>query len=268
LGSCAGRARRRKTSSTPEGSHGRGKRLADASDAAEARESLEWLTTEKLLELIAHDINNLCHGALSYVDLALDPKLPPEARQKFLATAKQLTHRASRFTPHLRQLTELRGAKVAQLPSDPVKKAAAEGRARASELNGGATFELALSGEALEARAVGGKYLATALEHLFDNALRNGRAGTPVKVRLEATRKGELLRLRVADNGRGFQHGAEIHAGKRFSTPGSVSGAGLGLAFVRLLAERAGGSFAIEKAPSEAGEGACVVLELPEATAH
>lgn len=242
-----------------------GKPLADASDAGGLRESLEWLTTEKLLELIAHDINNMCHGALSYVDLALDPKLTPEARQKFLLTARQLTYRASRFTPHLRQLTEMRSAALTSTPSDPVKKAASDARARASELNGGATFELALSGDALEARARGGKFFATALEYLFDNAMRNGRAGTPVKVVLEATRRGTALHIRVSDNGRGFQHGAEVHAGRRFQTPGSVSGAGLGLAFVRLLAERAGGTFTIEKAPGASAGGAAVVLELPEA---
>ena len=242
-----------------------GKRLADSSQAEGARESLEWLSTEKLLELVAHDINNMCHGALSYIDLALDPKLPPEARQKFLLTAKQLTHRASRFTPHLRQLTELRVTKVAGVPAEPVKKAAADARAKAGELHFGSAFDLELSGEALGARPVGGKFFTSALAHLFDNALRNGRPGEPVKVRLEAARHGAALRIRVSDNGRGFQHGADVHAGRRFQTPGSVSGAGLGLAFVRLLAERAGGSFVVEKAPPGAAAGASVVLELPEA---
>ena len=226
------------------------------------RDSLEWLTTDKLLELVAHDINNLCHAALSYIDLALDPNQPPEARHKFLTTAKQMTHRASRFTPHLRALNELRAAESLASPSDPISKAAAEAKAKAIEVNLGAHLTVTPSGDALDARVKGGRFLTVALTHLFDNAVRYQRPGGKAAVTLDAKREGATVVITVKDNGRGFAKGSDAYAAKRFTTPGSVSGAGLGLAIVRVLAERTGGSIAL-RSP---GEGAEVRLRLPLAS--
>ena len=239
--------------------------MAPSPPASAPRDSLEWLSTEKLLELIAHDINNMCHGALSYIDLALDPKLPPEARAKFLQTAKQLTHRASRFTPHLRALNELRGTDVAALASDPLSKAAAEAKVRAQDLNEGAPLELEKTGDGWERRVKGGKFVTSALTHLFDNAIRFQRPGGKAKVTAEAKAEGGSVVIALRDNGKGFAKGSEGYAARRFSQAGSVSGAGLGLAFVRVLAERAGGS--VEIVPPQGNDPGLVRLRLPEASA-
>lgn len=229
------------------------------------RQSLDWLTTEKLLELIAHDINNLCHGALSYIDLALDPSQAPEARTRFLTTAKTLTHRASRFGPHLKLLNELRNAD-AMAPSEVLSRAAADAHTKAVDLNFGASLALEKSGDAWERRSVGGKFVAAALEHLFDNAIRFQRPGLPPRVWVDAAVEGAAIRITVRDNGKGFQKGAEAYAARRFSQAGSVSGAGLGLAFVRLLAERTGGSVHVGSSPAGSDPpGAVVTLRLPAA---
>jgi signal transduction histidine kinase len=227
--------------------------------ASETRESLEWMTTDKLLELVAHDINNMCHATLSYIDLALDPSQGPEARTKFLTTAKVMAHRASRFAPHLRAMNELRGTQLSATPSATIAKAASEAKAKASELNSGAPLTFTTSGDALEARVRGGAHLTSVLTHLFDNALRFQKPGGKAAITLEARREGEAVVLTVRDNGRGFAKGAEAYASKRFTTPGSVSGAGLGLAYVRLFTERSGGTLTLG---SHAG-GAEVRLKLP-----
>lgn len=232
--------------------------------ARAARDSLEWLTTDRLLELIAHDINNICHGALSYVDLALDPKQTPEARAKFLSTAKQLTHRASRFAPHLHLLNELRAADLTDAPSEPLAKAIGDARAAAMELNFSAPLELEKTGGAWQRRVVGGKYLTPALAHLLDNAIRFQRPGGTAKVVADARVDGAFIRITLRDNGKGFPKGADAYAAKRFSQVGSVSGVGLGLAFARILAERAGGGFEVANALAEKQPaGAVITLRLP-----
>jgi signal transduction histidine kinase len=227
------------------------------------RDSLPWLTTDKLLELVAHDINNMCHATLSYIDLALDPAQGPEARTKFLTTAKVMAHRASRFAPHLRAMNELRGTELSAAPSATIAKAAAEAKAKASELNMGAPIALTTSGDALESRVRGGPHLTSVLTHLFDNAVRFQKPGGKAAVTLEARRDGESVVITVKDNGRGFAKGAEAYASKRFTTPGSVSGAGLGLAYVRLFAERSGGTLTLGGGPN----GAEVRLRVPVAPA-
>jgi signal transduction histidine kinase len=239
--------------------------MADSPPPSLQGESLEWLSTEKLLELIAHDINNMCHGALSFIDLAMDPKQAPEARAKYLQTARQLTHRASRFTPHLKALYELRAADVAALSSEPLSKAAAEAKVHAQDLNQGAALDVEKTGDGWERRVKGGKFVTSALAHLFDNAIRFQRPGGKAKVTADAQAQGGFVVMVVADNGKGFPKGSESYAARRFSQSGSVSGAGLGLAFVRILAERAGGSFEI--VPGHGNEPGSVRLRLPEASA-
>jgi len=229
-------------------------------------DSLDWLTQDKLLELVAHDINNMCHAALSYVDLALDPKLAPEARAKFLATAKHMTHRASRFAPHLKLFNELRVTDSCAEPSDLLSKVASDARIKAIDLNLGAPLALTTSGDALASRVRGGKFVTAAVVHLLDNAVRYQRSGASAAVSLDARLDGDFVTVTVTDNGRGFAKGAEAYVAKRFTTPGSVSGAGLGLAFARLLAERAGGSVAVGAAPGAPPSGALVRLRLPLAS--
>ncbi len=238
--------------------------MADSPSPPPPRESLEWLSTDRMLELIAHDINNMCHGALSYIDLAMDPKQPPEARAKYLQTAKQLTHRASRFTPHLKALNELCATDVAALASEPLSKVAAEAKARAQDLNDGAALEIDKAGDGWERRVKGGKFVTNAFTHLFDNAIRFQRTGGKAKVAAEAQSQGGSVVIVLRDNGKGFAKGSETYAARRFSQAGSVSGAGLGLAFVRVLSERAGGAFEI--VPAHGDEAGFVRLRLPEAS--
>jgi signal transduction histidine kinase len=72
------------------------------------------------------------------------------------------------------------------------------------------------------------------------------------------------MAITVRDNGKGFAKGQDAYAAKRFSQPGVVSGAGIGLAAARLLAERTGGSLKV--ANPEKGGGAQVTLRLPLVT--
>ena len=74
------------------------------------------------------------------------------------------------------------------------------------------------------------------------NALRHAEASS---VRLEVTADGDLLRLVVRDDGRGF---------------GADTTAGVGLQSLHERAEEVGGTLQVRSAP---GEGTTVVAELP-----
>ncbi|MDL1951411.1 sensor histidine kinase [Acidobacteria bacterium ACD] len=88
-----------------------------------------------------------------------------------------------------------------------------------------------------------------AVQEALTNVLRHSRASTVV---VEAEIAARRLRIRVEDDGEGFDPGS-------FATP-SESGRGLGLLGMRERLELLGGRAAIE---SEPGEGTAVVLEVP-----
>jgi two-component system, OmpR family, sensor kinase len=97
-----------------------------------------------------------------------------------------------------------------------------------------------------------------ALGNLLDNALRHG-AGA---IELEAGERGDALELEVRDEGPGFPAGLSDRAFERFARgepAGARSGAGLGLAIVRAIAEAHGGTAEIITGSG----GATVRLRLP-----
>jgi two-component system, OmpR family, sensor kinase len=97
-----------------------------------------------------------------------------------------------------------------------------------------------------------------ALGNLVDNALRHGGG----EIRLSGRRAGEAVEIDIADEGHGFQPELAPRAFERFARDGTDpgrSGAGLGLAIVRAIAEAHGGTAAIV----DSNSGATVRLRFP-----
>jgi two-component system OmpR family sensor kinase len=116
------------------------------------------------------------------------------------------------------------------------------------------------AGRAIEVHANGARApldrlrVEQALGNLVENALRYGE-GT---IRMSAEQSGDVLELRVSDNGPGFAPSFAPRAFERFTRADqsrTSAGAGLGLAIVRAVAEAHGGS-------ASAG-GATVIVRLP-----
>ncbi|HEY0116757.1 MAG TPA: ATP-binding protein [Allosphingosinicella sp.] len=110
--------------------------------------------------------------------------------------------------------------------------------------------------------------LAQALNNLLVNALRYGRAGTPIRVRLDDA-GAELIRLSVIDRGEGIAPEHLPRLTERFyrvdaGRSRSVGGTGLGLAIVKHIVGRHRGRLDIR---SELGEGTSVRIYLPRALA-
>jgi two-component system, OmpR family, sensor kinase len=101
-----------------------------------------------------------------------------------------------------------------------------------------------------------------ALDGLLDNALRYTPAGGAIG--LSASRRDGLVRIGVQDSGPGFQADLLPHAFEPFSRRGTDgrTGAGLGLAIVRAIAEAHGGTAEAGNRP-EGGASVTMVLPYP-----
>ncbi|RVU46495.1 hybrid sensor histidine kinase/response regulator [Rubrivivax rivuli] len=108
--------------------------------------------------------------------------------------------------------------------------------------------------------------LRQALLNLLTNAIKYNRRGG--SVRIEAVARGRLRVLRVKDTGRGLDAEQLRHLfepfnrlGRRNEGPDAIEGSGIGLAIVKALLERMGGSVHVE---SEPGVGSTFELHLAD----
>ncbi|MGQ0590187.1 MAG: ATP-binding protein [Sphingosinicella sp.] len=126
--------------------------------------------------------------------------------------------------------------------------------------------KLVLENEASGARVAGDRgQLAQLLNNLLVNALKYGRPGTPVRVRIAPD--GEMVRLSVIDQGEGIEAEHIPRLTERFyrvdaSRSRQVGGTGLGLAIVKHIVLRHRGRLEIA---STIGTGTEVSVYLPRA---
>jgi len=113
--------------------------------------------------------------------------------------------------------------------------------------------------------------IAQVLTNLVDNAIKYGRPGTSVRVRLEGTRPDDPSpgrnRVHVTDSGDGIPPEQVPRLTERFyrvdtARSRSLGGTGLGLAIVKHIVNRHQGQLTIH---SEAGQGTTVAIALPVA---
>jgi signal transduction histidine kinase len=100
------------------------------------------------------------------------------------------------------------------------------------------------------------------LGNLIENAIKYRHTTRTLQLRIAAQRVGDRVSIAVADNGRGIAPRDQERVFDLFRRSGvqDQSGEGIGLAHVRALAYRMGGSVALE---STLGEGSVFTLTLP-----
>lgn len=107
--------------------------------------------------------------------------------------------------------------------------------------------------------------LREALDNIFSNAVKYSPKGK--NIRVLSARRGELVRILIADEGQGFTEEDKKHTFQKFQKlsakpTGGESSTGLGLSIAKKLIERMDGTITLE---SEAGKGATFIIEIPSA---
>ena len=139
-------------------------------------------------------------------------------------------------------------------PEEPVDLRAISQRAveGARRARGTLPVEVSVHGEAVTVGDAAS--LQRAVANLLDNAVRHATHS----VEIEIAERDDRATVAVHDDGPGFDDLVVHHAGERF-VPGSVDGAGLGLAIVDAIAARHGGRLEL----STGSRGGVATLELP-----
>jgi signal transduction histidine kinase len=195
----------------------------------------------------------------SELELGMRPDRSPEDARAAMRSAIEEADRLQRLADDLLALARSDASKLALEPRDVMVgdllertrrrfsgRAEAEGRTVTTRADGALRWPLDAA------------RMEAALGNLVENALRHG-AGT---VHLSAAAEGEELMVSVSDKGPGLPPDFADQAFERFARAESgrtSSGAGLGLAIVRAVAEAHGGTVSIDGR----GDGAVVVLRLP-----
>jgi signal transduction histidine kinase len=102
------------------------------------------------------------------------------------------------------------------------------------------------------------------LGNLFDNALKYSRPSRPPRIHLESGETAEAWQFTVHDNGIGFDmkhHDRIFGLFQRLDSAAAFDGTGAGLAIVKKIVTRLGGTVRAESAP---GAGATFFIELPK----
>ncbi len=191
----------------------------------------------------------------------------PQVRDRFLAVMDDEARRMERLVGDLMSLSRIEAEKF-RVPDTPVDLIALA-RIVCNELSvgGGARgHDLTMAADG-EAKVLGDRVqLSQLLHNLAGNAMKYGRAGTPVTIAIDA-QGDDLVRLSVSDQGDGIPPEHLPRLTERFYRvdPGrsrAVGGTGLGLAIVKHIVERHRGRLVVE---SVAGQGSTFTVLLPAA---
>ncbi len=226
--------------------------LADITDLARAEND-----REEALQLLSHDMR-----APQSAIIAMLPELPnPAVRNRIEKHARRTMQLAQDFVQIARMgETEFMGsdillAELARDVADSLWPLASERRITIEVVDHhGDAFVFAEPDS-----------LSRALSNLVDNAIKHSPDGG--KIIIDVARiAGQMIELKVQDQGKGIDEALLPHLFTRFASGGDgisrVKSLGLGLAFVRAVAERHGGRVQAENSMSG---GACFTLTLPEA---
>lgn len=244
------------------------KRKRKTKRAAERPRRMGPRAIEAALAGLAHDLRTPLTGMLALADLLAASHLPERERQ----WARAIRSGAE----HLRQLSNLivdavradtAGLVLQRQPFSPRELADAVAvsiEARAA--NKGLACGVAIA-PVLPERVTGDLVrLRAALENLADNAVKfTGRGEIRFAVSAERARRGVRLVFTVADSGIGLTRAELQQLFRPFAQASAAvaeryGGAGLGLTFVKRIAEAMGGTLAVQ---SRKGKGSTFRLSVP-----
>jgi len=216
---------------------------------------------KRFLNDAAHQLRTPLAGLISQTELALtesDPQALHARLNKVLAGAQRSAHLVHQLLSLARNEVEvkLQALDLAELARDVARQWTPRALKAGIDLGFEGVDHLLVQGEPM--------LLREALANLIDNALTYAGAGSEVTLSVQT--QGDLALLEVSDNGAGLSEADLPHVFERFwrasSAPG---GCGLGLAIVREIAQRHGGTAVVLTARPH---GLRVQLRLPGISSH
>ncbi|MET4898124.1 ATP-binding protein [Sphingomonadaceae bacterium jetA1] len=214
----------------------------------------------------SHELRTPLASILGFIETLSDEAgEDADIRARFLKVMFDEARRMQRLVEDLISLSRIEAEKY-RLPAQPVamddlvqdvwEELLDSGSTRARDIGCDIADELPpVAGDQVQ--------LSQMLHNLIGNAMKYGRADTPVRVSLD--RDGAMLRLVVADRGEGIAAGHIPRLTERFyrvdaGRSRTIGGTGLGLAIVKHIVERHRGRLDIA---SEVGVGTTVTVRLP-----
>lgn len=197
----------------------------------------------------SHELRTPIFSLSGFVELLLDEELDNATRREFLETMAEQVQRLQKLSVDLLDLSRLDAGSVDLHPesldlAELARSVAQEFHPAVSRH--GTELSLDLPAEGVSARA-DPERVAQIMRILLDNALRHTPEGTQVTV--SADRDNGAAEFTVADSGPGMSQGADGRVFERFWTGDATTGAGLGLAIAKELAEHMEGDISVSSRP-------------------
>jgi signal transduction histidine kinase len=225
---------------------------------------------------VSHDLRTPLAALQGYLETLLmkEGQLAPDEQRKYLATALKHAERLGKLIAALFELAKLDSREMEPAWEDFSPGELAHDVAQQFQLtaqNKGVTLR-AIDGEGMPFVRGDIALVERALENLLENALRHTPRGGSIEIMLATVRagSGERIRFEVRDNGEGIAPEDLPHIFERsyrakdtVRSTDSDTGAGLGLAISKRIAELHGGSLEVQ---SEPGAGAAFAFTLPLAS--
>lgn len=215
----------------------------------------------------SHELRTPLASILGFIETLEDAADDPETRTRFLRVMDNEARRMQRLIDDLMSLSRIEAEKY-RAPDDSVDlpelidevqaELAALSPTRAADIVIDADPVIPIRGDRVQ--------LSQLLHNIVGNAMKYGRAGTPVSVSLRAAGE-SMVRLAVADESEGIAPEHLPRLTERFyrvdsSRSRAAGGTGLGLAIVKHIVERHRGRLDIA---STVGTGTRVTILLPTA---
>lgn len=237
--------------------------LVEAINQHVERHRLQTEARRRFVDDASHQLRTPLSTLATQVGFALREPDPVQQRQALSAIKTQLDETVRQANQML-ALARTDSAEVIAEPVDLDALAQAVTRQWWSEARAGGIdlgFEAAPGTVHVLAQPA---LLKEALANLLHNAIRYTPRGGHVTVKVAAL--GSNGRIEVVDDGPGIPPQELARAGERFFRGSNVpqSGAGLGLAIVRSIAERLGGALLLAAGPGDRGLSATIELPLTD----